>query len=97
MSLLYFILACYGITQILVYGSIFNKFRPDAHFFHCPMCIGWWVGLFLWVLNSQTELFTFDNSFVTALVLASVSSGTSYVLITLFGDEGIKLKIWRND
>jgi len=51
----------------------------------------------LWALNSQTELFTFDNSFATALVLASVSSGTSYILITLFGDEGMKFKIWRND
>ena len=33
MSLLYFILMCYGLTQLLVYGSIFNKVRPAKGFF----------------------------------------------------------------
>jgi hypothetical protein len=88
-ELLYFILSAYGMTQILVYGSIFNKIRPSYHFFHCPMCIGWWVGLFLWAINPFTELFTFDYFILTGFLLACLSSGTSYVLNMVFGDKGI--------
>ena len=48
MELLYFILAAYGLTQILVYGSIFNGWRPTegklGELFKCPMCMGFWVG-----------------------------------------------------
>ena len=64
-------------------------------FFHCSMCIGWWVGLFLWALNRYTELFTFDYSIATAFILACISSGTSYVLNMVFGDEGINFKKTR--
>ena len=38
MSLIYFVLAAYGLTQILVYGSIFDKVRPTT---------GWFGDLFL--------------------------------------------------
>jgi hypothetical protein len=56
------------------------------------MCMGWWVGLFLWAINQYTELFTFNYSIATAFLLACISSGTSYVLDMLIGDEGINLK-----
>jgi len=91
MNLLLFVLASYGLTQIIVYGRIFNKIRPSHHFFHCSMCVGWWVGLFLWAINPYTELFTFDYSIATAFIIACVSSGTSYVLNMVFGDKGINL------
>ena len=91
MNLLLFVLAAYGLTQIIVYGRIFNKIRPSYHFFHCSMCIGWWVGLFLWAINPYTELFTFEYSIATAFVMACVSSGTSYVLNMVFDDKGINL------
>jgi len=94
MNLLLFVLASFGLTQIIVYGKIFNKVRPSYHFFHCSMCTGWWVGLFLWAINRYTELFTFDYSIATAFILACVSSGTSYVLSVVFTDEGISFKIW---
>ena len=93
MNLLLFVLAAYGLTQIIVFGSIFNKIRPSHHFFHCPMCVGWWVGLFLWAINQYTELFTFEYSITTAFLLGCVSSGTSYVLNMIFGDEGINFKV----
>ena len=92
MNVFLFVLASYGLTQILVYGKIFDKLRPSSHFFHCPMCVGWWVGIFLWALNPYTSLFTFDYSLITAFILACISSGTSYVLNMVFGDEGINLK-----
>lgn len=93
MSLIYFILCSYGMTQILVYGKIFNPIRPSHYFFHCSMCVGFWVGLFLWAINDHTELFTFDCSFVTAFMLGCLSSATSYVLNMIFGDDGINLNV----
>ena len=90
MNLVHFVLASFGLTLILVYGQIFNRIRPSYHFFHCPMCIGWWSGVFLWAINGFTELFTFDNSVIDYFLLGCLSSGTSYVLCTLFGDNGVK-------
>lgn len=95
MDLVYFILAAYGLTQILVYGSIFNSIRPKegklGELFHCPMCMGFWVGMFLFGLNGFTELFTFEYNYVNLLILGSLSSGTSYIFNMVFGDEGIKI------
>ena len=93
MELIYFVFCAYGMTQILVYGTIFNKIRPEHHFFHCPMCVGFWVGVFLVGINRYTELFTFDNNIVNYLLLGCLSSGTSYVLCKLFGDNGVKYDI----
>ena len=107
--LLFFILACFGMTQILVYGEIFDKIRPKHQFFHCPMCIGFWVGLLVTPL-----VFTlYDALFLRYELLSSmysvtwyytvmgvvsflggcVSSGTSYALSMLFGDCGFRIEI----
>ena len=56
------------------------------------MCTGFWVGLFLWFVKDYTQLFTFDNSFVTGLLLGFAGSASSYVGNTMFGDEGIKIE-----
>ena len=90
MELLYFILASYGLTQILVFSTLFEKIRPTHHFFHCPMCVGFWVGVLLLILNPFTELFTFDVTFVNALVLGWLASGTSYALCMLVSDGGFQ-------
>ena len=89
-EIILFILACYGCTQILVYGSIFDKWRPAHSFFHCPMCIGFWVGALLVILNPFTELFTFDVTVINALILGWLSSGTSYALCALISDGGFQ-------
>ena len=55
MELIIWILAAYGMTQILMYGSIFDKPRDwmisKSQFFSdligCPMCTSTWVGFFL--------------------------------------------------
>jgi hypothetical protein len=95
MNLIIFILIAYGLTQILCYGKIFDKIRPKAGFFgellSCSMCTGFWVGLFLWIINPLTKLYYFDNSFVTGFLLACLSSGTSYILDKIVSDEGIKI------
>ena len=95
MELLYFVLAAHGLTQILVYGSILKRIRPTAgklgEMFRCPMCMGFHVGWFLMLLSPFTELFSFDVSVINFFILGWLSSGTSYVLNTIFGDEGFQL------
>ena len=95
MELIYFILCAYGLTFILVYGSIFNSVRPTegklGELFHCPLCTGFWVGVFLWSINCFTELFTFEYNLINALLLGWLSSGTSYFLSMVLDDFGIKI------
>jgi hypothetical protein len=98
-DLIYFVLAAYGLTQILVYSSIFNKVRPNRNWlygfgelFHCSMCMGFWSGVLLWGINCGTELFSFGYSLTNAFVLGCLSSGTSYVGNMVFGDCGIKIE-----
>ena len=98
MNLLHFVLCAYGLTMIVVYGSIFERFRKlmdKAGFYgklyRCPLCFGFWAGVFLWSINPYTQLFSFDLSPVTGFLLACVSSATSYVLAVTFDDYGIKI------
>ena len=95
MGLIYFVLAAYGLTQILVYGSIFNKVRPTKGWFgellSCPMCTGFWVGVLLFGINGYTELFTYEYNLVNLLILGWLSSGTSYILNVIFCDNGIQI------
>jgi hypothetical protein len=101
MELIYFILSAFGITQVLVYGTIFDRLRPPKEtlggFFHCPMCVGFWVGVFLFGINPYTELFTYDLDVVTGFLLGGLSSGTSYILSMLFGDWGLRHEHYRKE
>ena len=96
MELIYFILCAYGLTYILVYGSIFNSVRPKkgklGELFKCPLCLGFWVGVFLWSINLYTELFTYDYNIINALLLGSLSAGTSYFLSSILDDFGLKFR-----
>ena len=96
MTFIWFSLISYGLTQILVYGKILNPIRPKSgklgQLLECPMCTGFWVGLFLWSVKDYTQLFTFDNSFVTGLLIGFAGSAAAYVGNTLFGDEGLKVE-----
>ena len=94
MSLIYFILCAYGMTYILLYGSIFDKIRPKTgqlgKLFGCSLCTGFWVGVFLWSVNPFTELFTYDYTLLNGLLLGSLSAGTSYFLSSILNDFGLK-------
>ena len=83
-------------TQIIVYSKLFEDIRPGKEFakgfFHCPMCMGFWVGVFLFGINKNTELFTFEYSILNAFLLGCLSSATSYVLCVVFDDEGVKIR-----
>ena len=97
MDLIYFILCAYGMTQILVYGSIFDNVRPSHHFFKCPMCMGFWTSAFLFGINGYTELFSFSYSISNLFILSCLGSGTSYALIKLFGDYGFNVCLKGNE
>jgi len=101
MDLIYFILISYGLTQIMVYGSIFDPVRPSdgklGELFQCSMCLGFWVGIVVYGLSFYTELFTFELNGANPFLLGCLSSGTSYILSQLFDDEGIKIKVERNE
>ena len=97
MSLVYFVLCAFGATQIIVFGSIFDKVRPTTGFwgelFNCPMCVGFHMGWILWLFGNHTGLFNFDSSLATAFLLSCLSSGTSYILNMIFGDCGLKIDL----
>ena len=97
MELLTFILAAYGLTQILVYGKIFDRFRPKGGLIKrlstCPMCMGFHVGWFLMLLSPFTELFNFDVTVANFFLLGWVSSGTSYILNMIFSDSGLQIGV----
>ena len=96
MDLLYFILCAYGMTYVLIYGSIFNSIRPKkgklGELFRCSLCTGFWVGVFLWSINYQTELFTYSYNLINGLLLGSLSAGTSYFISSVLDDFGLKIK-----
>ena len=94
--MLTFTIACIGMTQIIVYGKIFNKIRPTkgwfGDLFKCPMCTGFWTGVILWALSPLTELFTFAQSLVTAFVLGCYSSIVCYFGSMLIDDYGLNIR-----
>jgi hypothetical protein len=95
MELLIFILASYGLTQILCYGKILDSVRPTkgklGELFQCSMCTGFWVGVFLGGIDPFTGLFSLSTGIVDSLLLGTISSGTSYVLDKLVSDNGIQI------
>ena len=96
MSFIWFCIISYGLTQILVYAKILEKIRPTTgiigDLLSCPMCTGFWVGTFLWCVSGYTELFSFDGSVVTGLLLGFAGSAAGYIPNVLFGDDGLKLE-----
>ena len=98
LGMIWFILCCYGLTQILVYSKIFEKVRPNrdqygliGYMANCTMCMGFWVGMLLFFINAWTELFTFKYSIANMFLLGWVGSGTSYFLSMLLNDDGLKI------
>jgi hypothetical protein len=101
MWILFFILACYGLTNILVYGSILSCVRPKeglwGELFKCPMCMGFHVGWFVALMMKLSNITSIDPNIVDVFLLACLSSGSSYVLCSLFTDFGINFKINKEE
>ena len=98
MIILLFILVSYGITNILVFGSIFEgwrnfwvKFNPSffGKLMTCPLCLSFWVGGILSItfhlLGYPTPFTLYGIKIFPLLVFldASFSSGTIWLLHNL--------------
>ena len=90
-----FILLSYGITNIAVFGSIFEKWRNwwlktnPAFFgklFTCPMCLSFYVGGILSILFTSYGFSTpffeygFRNLYILAFLNACFTSGCVWIL-----------------
>lgn len=89
--LILFCLVTYGLTQILVVGSIFKSIRPKHHFFHCSMCMGFWAGMLVFTGFWFSDVRLFSNLFVGLPVFGFVGSGVSYMLNRFISDDGINV------
>ncbi len=73
MWLLYFILVCFGLTNILVYGSILNCVRPNeglwGALFKCPMCMGFHVGWFVAMLMNLSSIIDVSTNIVIGNII----------------------------
>lgn len=96
MEILLFILSCYGLTQILCYGKIFEKIRPTegklGELFSCSMCTGFWVGVVLSILDPCIKIFNITSGIMDIFILGLISSGTSYLLDKIVSDDGIQIR-----
>lgn len=95
MKALIFLFTCYGITNMVVFGSIFEKWRAFwvkhspkfwGKLFTCPMCFGMWVGSilsFLLYLNSvQTPWGSMGltNHYFIIFLDGCIASGSIWVI-----------------
>ena len=83
-ELIVFLLLVYGITNIIVFGSIFEwlrkfcvKISPKilGKLIRCPMCLSMWVGMFV------SYVFILSNT-ATPMTLY----GVNYLPVTIFFD-----------
>lgn len=96
-TLLLFILATYGLTNALCFGNIFDRIRPPQKFFHCPMCMGFWVGVLVSILFWASGVVFLESLIINALTLGWLSSGTSYFLCMVFDEDGLKIQTKENE
>lgn len=94
----WFRVAAVGATIILVYGRVFNAIRPQAKFFHCPMCVGFHVGWFLALLVMIHSGLEFGLGFLFILFReACVVSLVSYLFGMAISDDGLNVTVHRGD
>ena len=93
MNFVLFILVCFGITNILARGRIFDNIRPKHHYFHCVMCLGFIVGILVFIGFWFSEIYLFTNPYLGSFFFGCISSAISFILAGLFNDDGIHINI----
>ena len=89
-TLAVFVLASYGATAILAWGKVLDPIRPAAAFFHCPQCVGFWVGVAFGALGFE-ELLASEHPAFRLYLLGVLASGASFVISSSFDDDGIRI------
>lgn len=98
LNLILFILICFGLTNIVVYGSIFDKIKlkENIYFkklFNCCMCMGFWVGIIVFLCFWFYYVKLFGNVYIGCFLFGCLSSGISSFLCSIFDDFGLKIVI----
>ncbi len=88
-----YILACIGMTLILTCGKIFEKPRDwlGWKFLHCPQCMGFHVGWFMFILFWLGGIQLFPSFTIGLFVFACVSSFVSYFGSMIIDDDGLRI------
>ena len=110
MEVILFTILSYGITNIAVFGSIFNKWRdfwvrisPNffGQIFTCPMCLSFYIGLILSLIFTYIGVGTpfteygFNNLFLLIFLDACFTSGIVWLLHT--GQEFLERAFANNE
>lgn len=93
MNFLLFLFICYGLTQILTSGKIFDSIRPKHYYFHCPMCIGFAVGILVFIAFWFCGIQLFPNIYVGSFFFGCISSAISFALMSLIQDDGLHIHL----
>lgn len=94
LTLVVFVLSCYGATSILTTGAIFEPIRArlNKKFLRCSQCVGFWVGIVFYCAFHLVGVDLFPEPFVGVFLFGCISSGASYILSSIVDDDGLKIK-----
>lgn len=89
-DILLFAVVCYAITFLLTKSHLLSFARPDYYFFQCSFCMGFWVGVFVYLTN-LTGVQLYDTWIVSAIFCHGLfGAASSYALCTFIGDYGLR-------
>jgi len=92
-TIILYLLTVWGLTHILVSGSVFNKFRNWCHIkipfigkmLDCYQCTGFWVSLFLYFIFDGIDLNIKSNlKFLEPFIWGLIGSGVISYFSILF-------------
>lgn len=100
MEFIFFILISYGITNIIIFGSIFEKLRTILNkispkllgkLFSCPLCLSFWVGVGLSLIISTPITYNI-NHYTLLFLTGCLTSGCVWLIHTIqeFFERGFK-------
>lgn len=95
MNFIIFIFICYGMTQIVSLGKIFEPVRKKLgwHFLQCPMCIGFHIGVLVFLGFWFSGIILFPNLYLGSFFFGCISSAVSFIIISIIKDDGFHINI----
>lgn len=95
MNLLLFLLICWGMTQIITTGKIFEPIRNylNLEVLRCSMCMGMWVGIIIFLGFWFCGIQLFPNIYIGSFFFGCISSAVSFFLMSVVKEDGIHINI----